>query len=266
MIHLDVLKRRNLWASNVLTFAVGFGMFGSVFIFPVLVQRILGYTPTDAGLGLVPSAIAAIFCMPIIGRSLGSGAPPLLFVVTGFVFFILHGYTSSLVTPDVGLPFFFWTQIFRGIGTACLTVPLINQAMVGLAPHEMPSGIALTNMIRQLGGAFGIAAMNTYVTLRYAVHRTDFVSNMQANDPLLTQRLAQYQNGALNSGLNPLQSTEFSNRILDLAVTKQSYLLAYADSFKLLVLFFICMIPFMFLLRTKKVDKATMQKISEESH
>ncbi|HEV8512478.1 MAG TPA: DHA2 family efflux MFS transporter permease subunit [Cyclobacteriaceae bacterium] len=266
MIHLDVLKRRNLWASNVLTFAVGFGMFGSVFIFPVLVQRILGYTPTDAGLGLVPSAIAAIFCMPIVGRSLGSGAPPLIFVVIGFVFFILHGYTSSLVTPDVGLPFFFWTQVFRGIGTACLTVPLINQAMVGLAPHEMPSGIALTNMIRQLGGAFGIAAMNTYVTMRYAVHRGDFVSNMQANDPLLQERLSQYQAGALSSGLNPLQSTEFSNRILDLAVTKQSYLLAYADSFKLIVLFFICMIPFMFLLRTKKVDKATMQKISEESH
>ncbi len=266
MIHLDVLKRRNLWASNVLTFAVGFGMFGSVFIFPVLVQRILGYTPTDAGLGLVPSAIAAIFCMPIVGRSLGSGTPPLVFVVIGFVFFVLHGYTSSLVTPDVGLPFFFWTQVFRGIGTACLTVPLINQAMVGLAPHEMPSGIALTNMIRQLGGAFGIAVMNTYVTQRYAEHRTDFVSNMQLNDPLLTQRLAQYQAGALNGGINPLQSTDFSHRILDLAVTKQSYLLAYADSFKLIVLFFICMIPFMFLLRTKKVDKATMQKISEESH
>lgn len=266
MIHLDVMKRRNLWASNVLTFAVGFGMFGSVFIFPVLVQRILGYTPTDAGFGLVPSAIAAIFCMPIVGRSLGSGTPPLVFVVIGFVFFIAHGYTSSLVTPDVGLPFFFWTQVFRGIGTACLTVPLINQAMVGLSPQEMPSGIALTNMIRQLGGAFGIAVMNTYVTQRYAVHRTDLISNMQLNDPNLIQRLSQYQAGALNAGISPTQSVDFSNRVLDLAVTKQSYLLAYADSFKLIVLFFICMIPFMFLLRTKKVDKATMQKISEESH
>ncbi len=266
MIHLDVMKRRNLWASNVLTFAVGFGMFGSVFIFPVLVQRILGYTPTDAGFGLVPSAIAAILCMPIIGRRLGAGTPPLVFVVIGFVFFILHGYTSSLATPDAGLPFFFWTQVFRGIGTACLTVPLINQAMVGLSPQEMPSGIALTNMIRQLGGAFGIAVMNTYVTQRYAVHRGDLVSNLQVNDPNLIQRMAQYQAGAVSAGINPSQSGDFSNRILDLAVSKQSYLLAYADSFKLIALFFICMIPFMFLLRTKKVDKATMQKISEESH
>jgi DHA2 family multidrug resistance protein len=266
MINLHVMKRRNLWASNVLTFAVGFGMFGSVFIFPVLVQRILGYTPTDAGFGLVPSAIAAIFCMPIVGRSLGSGTPPLVFVVIGFVFFILHGYTSSLVTPDVGLPFFFWTQVFRGIGTACLTVPLINQAVVGLTPQEMPSGIALTNMLRQLGGAFGIAVMNTYVAQRYAVHRYDLVSNLQQSDPNLIQRLSQYQAGALSAGVNSTQSTEFSYKILDLAVTKQSFLMAYADSFLLIALFFVCVIPFMFLLRTKKIDKATIQKISEESH
>jgi len=266
MINLHVMKRRNLWASNVLTFAVGFGMFGSIFIFPVLVQRILGYTPTDAGFGLVPAAIAAIFCMPIVGRSLGAGTPPLVFVVIGFVFFILHGYTSSLVTPDVGLPFFFWTQVFRGIGTACLTVPLINQAVVGLTPQEMPSGIALTNMLRQLGGAFGIAVMNTYVAQRYAVHRYDLVSNLQQSDPNLIQRLSQYQAGALNSGINATQSTDFSYKILDLAVIKQSYLMAYADSFMLIALFFVCVIPFMFLLRTKKIDKATIQKISEESH
>lgn len=266
MIHLSVMKRRNLWASNVLTFAVGFGMFGSIFIFPVLVQRILGYTPTDAGFGLVPSAIAAILCMPIIGRRLGAGTPPLIFVVIGFVFFILHGYTSSLATPDVGGSFFFWPQVFRGIGTACLTVPLINQAVVGLAPQEMPSGIALTNMLRQLGGAFGIAVMNTYVAQRYAVHRVDLVSHLQANDPTLIQRLAQTQAGALNAGISATQATDFSYKVMDLAVTKQGFLLAYSDCFQLLSLFFICAIPFMFLLRTKKMDKATMQKVAEESH
>jgi MFS transporter, DHA2 family, multidrug resistance protein len=266
MIHLEVMKRRNLWASNILTFAVGFGMFGSVFIFPVLVQRILGYTPTDAGLGLVPSAIAAIFCMPIVGRSLGAGTPPLVFVVIGFVFFIAHGITSSLVTPDVGLSFFFWTQVFRGIGTACLTVPLINQAMVGLSPQEMPSGIALTNMLRQLGGAFGIAVMNTYVAQRYAVHRGDLVGNLQLNDPNLLQRLAQTQAGAINAGISSSQATDFSYRMIDLAVTKQGFLLAYADCFMLITVFFICAIPFMFLLRTKKMDKATIQKVAEESH
>jgi DHA2 family multidrug resistance protein len=266
MIQLSLLKSRNLAASNILTFAVGFGLFGSVFIFPVLVQRILGYTPTDAGFGLVPSAIVAIFVMPIIGKTVSSGTPPLVYVIIGFAFFILHGYTSSLANLDAGLAFFFWPQVFRGLGTACLMVPLINQAVVGLTPQQMPSGIALTNMIRQLGGAFGIAVMNTYVTNRYAVHRNDLVSNLQANDPDLIQRLAQYKAGLIQGGIDALSSTEASYRILDLTVTRQGYLQAYLDGFILISIFFICAIPFLFMLRTKKMDKATLQKVQEESH
>ena len=106
VIDLRILKERNLAASNILTFVTGFGLFGSVFIFPVLVQRILGYTPTDAGFGLVPGALVAIFVMPIIGKSIQSGLPPLIFIIFGFIFFILHGYTASLATPEVGNSFF----------------------------------------------------------------------------------------------------------------------------------------------------------------
>jgi DHA2 family multidrug resistance protein len=266
MIQLSLLKSRNLAASNILTFAVGFGLFGSVFIFPVLVQRVLGYTPTDAGFGLVPSAIVAIFVMPIIGKTVSSGTPPLVYVIIGFTFFILHGYTSSLANLDAGLAFFFWPQVFRGLGTACLMVPLINQAVVGLTPQQMPSGIALTNMIRQLGGAFGIAVMNTYITNRYAVHRNDLVSHLQINDPDMLQRLAQYKARLIQGGIDALSSTEASYRILDLTVTKQSYLQAYLDGFILISIFFICAIPFMFLLKTKKMDRATLQKVREESH
>jgi MFS transporter, DHA2 family, multidrug resistance protein len=266
LIQLSLLKNRNLAASNLLTFVLGFGLFGSVFIFPVLVQRVLGYTPTEAGFGLVPSAIVAIFAMPIIGKTLGSGTPPVVFVIFGFTFFILHGYSSSLASPDAGLPFFFWPQIFRGLGTACLMVPLINQAVVGLTPPQMPSGIALTNMIRQLGGAFGIAVMNTFITDRYATHRNDLVSNLQLNDPNVVQRLAQYKAGAIQGGINAFSSQDVSYKILDLAVTKQSYLQAYLDGFLLISVFFICAIPFMFLLRTQKMDKASLQKVQEESH
>ncbi len=266
LVNLRVLKSQNLVASNILTFVLGFGLFGSVFIFPVLVQRILGYTPTDAGFGLVPGALIAIVCMPIIGKTLQSGTPPLYFVIVGCISFILHGYTSSLANPDAGLAFFTFPQIFRGVGTACLTVPLINQAVVGLTPQEMPSGIALTNMIRQLGGAFGIAVMNTYVNNRYVLHRTDLVSNLQASDPATAERLAAYAAGAVSRGIDPATASTMSYRILDLAVSKQGFLLAYLDGFKLIGLFFLIVLPLVFLLKTKKMDKATMQKISEESH
>src|SRR4029078_13465664 len=130
-----------------------------------------------------------------------------------------------------------------GDSPRCLTVPLINEAVVGLEPKELPSGIALTNMIRQLGGAFGIAVMNTFITHRYATHRSDLGSNLQLNDPGLIQRLAQYKAGVIQAGVNVVSSTEASYKILDLAVTRQSYLLSYLEGFMLISIFFICAIP-----------------------
>lgn len=266
VINLHLLRNRNLAASNILTFVCGFGLFGSVFIFPVMAQRILGYTPTEAGYSLIPGSIVAIMIMPIIGRTLGTVIKPIVFVVIGFVMFILHGYTSSLATAEASRVWFILPQILRGLGTACLTVPLINQAMVGLAPKDMGSGIALTNMLRQLGGAFGIAVMNTYVSHRYAVHRTDLVSNLQMNDPETLQRITTLSQGVVSRAGNPALATDISYRILDGTVIKQAYLLSYLDGFLLISVFFICAIPFMFLLRSQKVDAATKAKIAEEAH
>ncbi|HVE00004.1 MAG TPA: DHA2 family efflux MFS transporter permease subunit [Cytophagaceae bacterium] len=266
VINLHLLRNRNLAASNILTFVCGFGLFGSVFIFPVMAQRILGYTSTEAGLSLIPGALIAVLIMPIIGRTLGTVIQPIVFVIIGFVMFILHGYTSSLATAEASRAWFILPQIFRGLGTACLTVPLINQAMVGLQPKDMGSGIALTNMLRQLGGAFGIAVMNTYISHRYVVHRTDLVSNLQMNDPEMIQRLNALAQGTAAKGVNALSTTEAGYRILEGTVTRQSYLLSYLDGFQMISIFFICAIPFMFLLRNQKVDAATKAKIAEESH
>lgn len=265
-VNLRVLRSRNLVGSNILTFVVGFGLFGSVFIFPVMVQRILGYSPTEAGFSLIPGALVSILVMPIMGRLLSKGIPPIIFVVIGFGFFILHGYLSAQADLNASRSWFVWPQICRGVGTSMVMVPLINQAVAGLKPAEMPHGIALTNMLRQIGGAFGIAMMNTYITRRFSLHRVDLVSNLTPDNPLVAQRLL---NGRLlmqSQGYDPYMSQDASYQFMDLAVNRQAYLLSYLDGFLLISIFFICAIPFMFLLQNKKIDAATQAKIAEESH
>jgi len=266
VIDLRVLKSKNLVASNLLTFVCGFGLFGGVFIFPVMVQRVYQYTPTDAGLGIVPGALFAIFIMPIIGKRLAAGTPPVIFVVIGFIAFVMHGYSSSLSTPDSGKSWFIVPQIYRGIGAACLTVPLINQAVIGLKPQEMPYGIALTNMLRQLGGAFGIAVMNTYVTIRYAVHRTDLVANLATNDPELQARLSNTTTNLLAKGISPLDAPKAATTLLEFTLNKQSYLCSYLDAYRLICVFFICAFPLILLLENKSMDAQTRAKVAEESH
>jgi DHA2 family multidrug resistance protein len=266
IINLKVMKDRNLAASNVLTFVCGFGLFGSVFVFPVMVQRIMGYSPTEAGLAIVPGTIVGLFLMPIIGKTLGSGTKPIVYVVIGYIAFILHGFASSFATPDASRAWFAIPQFLRGIGTACLTVPLINQAAVGLAPQNLPSGIAVTNMLRQLGGAFGIAMMNTFVNQRYAIHRVDLLANTNTNDPEMMQRLYGATQLFVSKGMSAINATQAAYKSIDVALTRQAYMQSYLDAFLLISLFFIATIPFMFFLRTNKVDNKTMAKIAEESH
>ncbi|EDM35518.1 multidrug resistance protein [Pedobacter sp. BAL39] len=265
-INLRVLKSRNLVGSNVLTFVCGFGLFGSVYLFPVMVQRVLGYTPTEAGISMIPGALIAIFAMPFIGAGLGKGIKPIYFVVTGFALFILHGYTSSLAAPGAGKWWFAVAQMCRGLGTGCLTVPLLSQAVVGLKVQDMPYGISLNNMFRQLGGAFGIAIMNTYATNRFATHRSDLVSNLQGNNPLLTERLNGISHGLVAQGLNPHNAKQAALGILDHSLSNQAQMQAYLDGFLLIAIFFVCTIPFMLLLKSEDTDAETRAKVAAAAH
>lgn len=265
-INLKVMKNPNLIGSNILTFVCGFGLFGSVYLFPVMVQRVMGYTPTEAGLSMIPGALVTIFAMPFIGAGLGKGIKPIYFVCLGFALFILHGYTSAQAAPDADKWWFIVTQVCRGVGTGCLTVPLLSQAVVGLKPSDMPYGISLNNMFRQLGGAFGIAIMNTYATNRYATHRTELVSNLQGNNPLLTERLNGITEGVMAKGINPVTAKQAANGLLDHAVSNQAQMQAYLDGFLLISVFFICTIPFMLLLKNETMDAETRKKVAAAAH
>ncbi|OXA77416.1 MFS transporter, DHA2 family, multidrug resistance protein [Flavobacterium aquidurense] len=266
VINLKVMKSRNLTGSNILTFVCGFGLFGSAYLFPVMVQRAMGYTPTDAGLAMIPGALVSLLAMPLIGIGLGKGIKPVYFVTMGFAFFVLHGYTCSQVAPGADKWWFIVSQLCRGLGSGCLTVPLLTQAVVGLKPQDMPYGISLNNMCRQLGGAFGIAIMNTYATNRSATHRMDLVSNLQENNPLMIERLHQYAAGFMAKGIAPLNAQNLAVGSLERSIAGQAQMLAYLDGFLLISAFFICSIPFMLLLKNQNMDAETRAKVATAAH
>lgn len=267
VINLKVMKSTNLIGSNMITFVCGFGLYSSVYIFPLMVQRAMGYTPTESGLSLIPSALASIIAMPLIGNLMGKGVSPLIFVAAGFLFFISHGFLASQASPEASRAWFTYVQIFRGLGTSCLTVPLLTQAVVGLKPKDIPYGISLNNMSRQLGGAFGIGLMNTYAARRMAVHRSDLVSNLQGNNILLQERLHRISNTLTAKGVNRLQAkSQAAYATLDHAISNQAQMRAYLDGFLLISIFFIAAIPFILMLKTKPMDAATRARIASEAH
>ena len=109
-----------------------------------------------------------------------------------------------------------------------------------------------------MGGAFGIALANTFVTRDYAQHRYDLVSNLTPENPLLTERLNQLGGAG-----------DRAYKILDLTVDKQAYLLSYLDTFRLVGIFFLVVLPLVWFLRTKKKSAeeiALASKAMSEAH
>jgi MFS transporter, DHA2 family, multidrug resistance protein len=269
VVNLRVFNYKIFALSSIFTLIAGFGMFTSVFVYPVMVQRINGFTAFETGLSLAFPTLAAVVLFPVIGKRMGAGASPIPFMSIGIIFFIIFGFYSGTATPEMGRWDFFPIQICRVLGIAMLQLPLISQAVAGLKPSEYPAGIALTNMIRQLGGAFGIALANNYVTNRAAQHRSDLMSNMSTDNPLFTERVGNIVKNLATSTGDAFNATSMAYKQLEFAVVMQAYYLAYLDTFRLISIFFIIIFPFLFLLRTKKIspeEAAKAAKAAADSH
>jgi MFS transporter, DHA2 family, multidrug resistance protein len=269
VVNLRVFNYKIFALSSIFTLVSGFGLFTSVFVYPVMVQRINGFTALETGLSLAFPTLAAVFLFPVIGKRMGAGAPPIPYMAVGMIFFIIFGFYSGTATPDMGRWDFFPMQLCRVFGIAMLQLPLINQAVAGLKPSEYPAGIALTNMIRQLGGAFGIALANNYVTNRTAQHRSDLMANMTPDNPLFNERLSNAVRNMTSLTGDAFNATSIAYKQLEVAVMKQSYYLAYLDTFRLVSIFFIVIFPLLLLLRVKKVspeEAAKAAKAAADSH
>lgn len=268
-VNLRLLGNRNLAFTTLFTFVAGFGLFTSVFIYPVLAQRVLGFTAFETGSSLLVPTLGAVVLMPIIGKMMSKGVTPIPLIVIGYILFTIYAFMSASVSPDVGKSGFFYPLLIRAVGIALCQLPLINQAVVGLEPKDYPTGISLNNMIRQLGGAFGIAIANNYVANRYAQHRSDLVSAMPAGSPQLSERISAISNGIIAKTGDVTNATAKAYASLSLSVDKQAYYLSYLDSFRLVGIFFLLVIPLVVFLRTKKSTPAELKetaKAAAEAH
>lgn len=259
IVNLKVLKDSNLRVGVIMSFIMGFGLYGSTFIIPIYTQSILGWTATDAGLLLVPSSITVAFMMPLIGRLIQKGVPQTYLVAMGFLaFFIFTYWMHNMMTPDTGEEHLFWPLIVRGLGLGLLFVPITTLSLSGLKGKSIGEGAAFTGMMRQLGGSFGIAIITTFLARFGQEHRVNLITYLDPTRVNVQERLHALQRGFMAKGFSPDVALQKAYKILELGVTKQSTVLSYMDVFLSLGILFLICIPFILLIKKgkSKVDMA----------
>jgi DHA2 family multidrug resistance protein len=144
-----------------------------------------------------------------------------------------------------------------------LIVPLTALAVSALQPVDIPQGAALNNMMRQMGGSFGIALINTYIAHRAAYNRTDLVTHITASDPVTRQRLELATGRFMAHGSNYFQAMKQALAALEATVVRQTFLLSYMNAFLLLAILNAACIPLV-LITIKR--KAVKQKLLVSDH
>jgi DHA2 family multidrug resistance protein len=266
VINLRVLKSTTLSISAIMTFILGFGLFSAVFVFPLYAQRTLGYTAFQTGVMLLPGTLMAAMVSPFLGKILQSGFRPQYLIIMGFGMSAVFGYMMSGSDLSSGSPNFFIPLIFRGVGVALLIVPLTALAVSELKPAEIPQGAALNNMMRQMGGSFGIAIINTYIAHRVANNRTTLISHITDTDPATYERIQTQTNYFLSRGGNYLDAAQQALGAMEAGIVRQSFLLSYMNAFMLLAIMNVICIPLVIITIKKRKKQAVAMKVTISDH
>ena len=247
VVNLFVLKSKNLSVAAILTFVSGIGIFSSVFLTPVFAQRLLGFTPSQTGLLLLPGAVLAIGGLIVSARLLQRGISPVVMITVGMCLFGVFSWQMSRLNLDASSATISTILIYRGVGLAIVTVPLTTLAVSSLNPGDIPQGAALNNMMRQLGGSFGIAIVNTFLAHKVAQHRSDLLVNINAYNPSFNERLHGYTRHFLDQGASVQEAGNKAMAAIDGTVNQQSTLLSYMDGYLLVGMIFACTLPLLLL-------------------
>ena len=252
VVDFRVLKNRELAASIFLFIALGFGLYGGVFIFPLFTQSILHFTPTATGLTLMPGGLATAVTALICGRLL-NGAKPLvdgrILIYIGVGLFVISMWKLGHLTTQAGEPDARIALIIRGAGLGFLFAPINNAAYGALKPSEAQQASGLINLARQLGGSFGIAVLSTYLTNHIQYHRADLVTNVYAGNPEVVYRQQMFAANLVAHGFSPAAAHQAALAQLDQLVMRQASMLGYNDAWMMILLTFVCVSPAILLLR-----------------
>ncbi len=252
IVDLRLLRIRSFGVGSLFNFILGFGLYASVFVIPVFAQNFLGFTATETGYLLVPGSLATAVMMPIIGKALQKRASPVLLSGIGFIIFYVFTRMFTHMSAESGEADFFWPLVVRGLGLGLIFIPLTTLSLIDLNGKDIPQGTGFTNMVRQLGGSFGVALMATFIEQRTTFHKSILSANVTAYSIPTLARLRGMAGAFLAQGADPASARQKALGLMNFTVTRQAALLSYLDAFFLVGIFFLICIPLLLLFRSRR--------------
>jgi DHA2 family multidrug resistance protein len=247
-VNLRLLKNVSFTSATALGAVLGAGLFGTLFLLPMFLQRLLGYTALLSGAALVPRSLAMAVIMPLGGRVYNRLGPRVMvgagFLVSAYSFWELSHLTSTTGFWDI-----FWPQLWQGVGFALIFLSLSTAALAEIPRPEMTQAAGLYNVVRQVFGSVGIAVYASILTHSTTKYHAVLSEGITAYHAPTQQFLSGATAGMMRTGADPNTARLMALRLLDLRVLKEAAVLAYNHVFGIAVAIFLISLPLVFLLR-----------------
>jgi DHA2 family multidrug resistance protein len=169
IVDLGAFRDRNFWTGCALSLVMGVGLYGLTYIYPVYLAAIRGYTPLMIGETMFVTGVCMFVTAPISGR-LMTLVDPRIMIAIGFFGFAVGAYLATKITSDWDFYELLVPQIFRGVSMMLCMVPINNLALGTMPPNRIKNASGLFNLTRNLGGAIGLAIINTILDKRMDLH------------------------------------------------------------------------------------------------
>ncbi|HEX3366057.1 MDR family MFS transporter [Phenylobacterium sp.] len=230
LLNLRLLTRWNFGLGTVANFFFGFSMYGWLYVVPLYLARIQGYNAEQIGGVLIWIGLPQLALIPLVPR-LMKRVDPRRLVIAGFVLFIIGTLLATNLSDNFSGPQFIGSSLVRAVAQALMMTPLSAIAVAGIEREQAGSAAALYNMIRNLGGAIGIAVLQTVLSKREQFHSDVLTSQISVLDAASRSRidaLAQpfMAHGVADSALAHHEAAVAVARL----VRRQAYMLAYSDA------------------------------------
>jgi DHA2 family multidrug resistance protein len=251
IVNLRLFKQIPFSAGNTIMFFTFFNLFGSIVLLPIYLQSLMGYTSYLAGLVLGPGGFATIIATMIAGLLVSRMNPRILLAV-GIAACSYATYLMAHFTLYADLPSMVWPRIFLGLGMGLLFIPLTTMTMSGIRKEDMGDATSLYNLLRNLGGSFGVAFVTTVLTRRSQFHQSRLIDKLTPYDQQFQQSTAELGNTLSSVGVDPSSASQSGPALIYKELLRQASMLSFNDAFFLISIFMIMIIPLVLLMRTRR--------------
>jgi DHA2 family multidrug resistance protein len=237
-------------------------LMATMFMLPLFMQTLLGFTATDAGFAMMPRVFVMLIATPIVGRIYNAVSPRVVIAV-GVLFIAMGAWDMSHFTLESGQGDIIFAIMTQGVGFSCLFVPLSTVALTAIPRHKMADATGLNSLFRQVGGSIGLAVGATLLTRYGDTARASLVAHVTASSQAAVDRTQGLTGMFVRRGIDPIQAHDMALRALDGIVERQATLLAFNRVFLLAGISFLFVLPLLYFLKVpeEKEKSAPKEKI-----